>query len=86
MAAVPFEERNSDRNRRILAMRGKKSMGLIAKELGLTRNVVAGVFFRADHPPQERIPSRAGHSPSMIGSGYRAPSGPAPARTLLTEA
>lgn len=39
----------------ILQWRGKKSYGLIAKELGTTRNVVAGVFFRADHPKQRAI-------------------------------
>lgn len=35
---------------RILRMRGKKSYGLIAEELGVTRNVVAGVLFRQRHP------------------------------------
>lgn len=36
------------RNAKILSLRGKKSFGLIARELGLSRNVVAGVCFRAD--------------------------------------
>lgn len=35
---------------KILRMRGKKSYGLIAEELGISRNSVAGVMFRAAHP------------------------------------
>lgn len=42
----------SDLRSKALALRGKKSMGLIAKELGITRNQVAGIFFRHAHPGQ----------------------------------
>lgn len=44
---------------KILAMRGQKSYGLIALELGITRNVVAGVIFRHKYPRTVRV--RAGH-------------------------
>lgn len=37
------------RNEKILALRGKLSFGLIAKQLDISRNIVAGVCFRADH-------------------------------------
>lgn len=39
-----------DRNTEALKLRGKKSTGLIARELGVTRGVVAGIFFRQSHP------------------------------------
>lgn len=45
------------RNQKILALVGQKSFGLIARELGITRNVVAGVVFRARWPLSERVPS-----------------------------
>jgi len=51
---------------RALRMRGDKSMGLIARELGVSRNVIAGLFFREDHPGQR-----------MTGSGHRGNSTPA---------
>lgn len=41
---------NKVRNAKILALRGQKSLGLIAREIGLTRNIVAGVCWRADWP------------------------------------
>lgn len=57
----------------ILGMRGKKSFGLIAKELGVTRNVVAGVCFRHDYPCEVRV--RAGHKGrgggNKIGTGRK---------------
>lgn len=43
---------------KILKMRGKKSFGLIAKELGVSRNVVAGVRHRADYPGDKRRAGR----------------------------
>lgn len=61
---------NEGRNKKILKLRGKKSMGLIALEMGVTRNAVAGVFFRADWPVEARIPSEGGHSPNKIGTGH----------------
>ena len=42
------------RDAKILSLRGKKSFGLIARELGLSRNVVAGVCFRADWSTKRR--------------------------------
>lgn len=45
------------RNIKILALRGKKSFSLIAAELGLTRNIVAGVIWRARHPVRTRYAS-----------------------------
>lgn len=45
---------------KFLARRGQKSMSLIADEFGVTRNVVAGVFFRASHPKTR-----------SLGTGYR---------------
>lgn len=39
----------------ILALRGKKSMGLIARQFGVSRNVGAGIFFRASHPGQRSL-------------------------------
>jgi hypothetical protein len=44
----------------VLKLRGKKSMGLIARQFGVTRNVVAGIFFRAAHPGERQL-----------GTGYR---------------
>lgn len=52
--------KNSVRNRKILALYGKKSFGMIAKQLGISRNVVAGVVFRDTYPPRHRIPSPNG--------------------------
>lgn len=42
---------------KILALRGKKSFGLIARKLGVSRNIVAGVMFRAAWPVGTRVPS-----------------------------
>lgn len=62
---------NSKRNRAIIALYGKKSFGLIAKELGISRNVVAGVIFRHNYPPGHRVCSpKSGGSPNKIGEGY----------------
>lgn len=44
----------------VLALRGQKSFGLIAKDLGVSRNVVAGIVFRTVHPKTK-----------SIGTGYR---------------
>lgn len=37
---------NAERNAKILSLRGKKSYGLIAKEMGISRGTVAGVMLR----------------------------------------
>jgi len=57
----------------ILALRGKKSHGVIAKELGVTRNVVAGVCFRADHPGKKKIGSTRVNIPSSRWAKERLP-------------
>lgn len=59
---------NSKRNRAVLALYGKKSFGLIAKELGISRNVVAGIVFRSIHPPGQR--SKVGGGDRGIGRKY----------------
>lgn len=38
---------NTERNARICALRGLKSASLIASELGISRNAVIGVWYRA---------------------------------------
>lgn len=73
---------NLKRNRAILALYGKKSFGLIAKELGISRNTVAGVVFRYNYPPRHRVCSKnSGGSPNMVGNGRR-PDGRYAAKTL----
>ncbi len=64
----------------VLKFRGKKSYGLIARELGITRNKVAGIIFRANHPIKERRaanPEKCGSIGTgynrRCGSGYAAP-------------
>jgi hypothetical protein len=63
-------------------MRGRKSFGVIARELGISRNVVAGVCFRADYDRNngDMVASPASHAPNMLGTGYR--SGPSAPQTL----
>lgn len=58
------------RNAKILSMRGMKSYGLIAKELGISRSTVAGVMFRADYPSCARVPSPNSKSGNKIGTGH----------------
>lgn len=52
----------------IMAMRGRKSYGLIAKELGVTRSTVAGVCFRADYPLETRYASSGRHNQIRVGN------------------
>jgi hypothetical protein len=54
------------RNKTILSLRGKKSYGLIAKELGITVGTVAGVCFRSDWPAA----SRSGDKRNKAGIGH----------------
>jgi hypothetical protein len=51
---------------KILKLREKKSYGLIGKELGVSRNVVAGVMFRARHRGKKLM-----SSPNSTGSGNK---------------
>lgn len=62
-----------DRNAKILSLRGKKSFSLIAEELGITRNVVAGVMWRANWPPASRVKSPNGQSKNKCGMGRHGP-------------
>lgn len=67
----------------ILRLRGRKSYGLIAKELNVTRNVVAGVIFRHDWPVEKRVADR--HDPTKrnrSGTGKRGGPRPYAAETL----
>jgi hypothetical protein len=59
------------RNAKILSLRGKKSFGLIAKELGISRHAVAGVCFRADWPEKlrKRSPNGKGGR-NKAGTGH----------------
>lgn len=57
------------RNAKILSLRGKKSFGLIAKELGIKRGAVSGVCFRSDWPADKRVRSPRGKSPNKAGIG-----------------
>jgi hypothetical protein len=63
---------NADRRRKILALYGKKSFGLIARELGITRNIVAGTVFRSQYPSKVRVSSPNG-SRNKIGVGHHGP-------------
>jgi len=58
------------RNEKIIAMRGTKSYGVIAKELGVTRATVAGVIFRHDWPKEKRISYPWSERRNLSGSGY----------------
>jgi hypothetical protein len=64
------------RNARILALRGKKSLLLIARQFGVSKGVVAGVFHRADWPAG----TRTGRKRNKCGVGYR--TGPPAEETL----
>ena len=58
------------RNEQIIALRGRKSYGLIAKELGITRATVAGVIFRHDWPKEKRISYPWSERRNLSGTGY----------------
>lgn len=60
------------RNAKILALYGKKSFGLIAKELGISRNTVAGVVFRHNYPADIRNSAPNGCR-NKIGVGHHGP-------------
>lgn len=60
---------NAARNTKIIALYGKKSFGLIAKELGITRSVVAGVVFRNNYPAEVRASTPQGCR-NKIGTGH----------------
>jgi DNA invertase Pin-like site-specific DNA recombinase len=68
--------KNQDRDAKILKMRHRKSYGLIAKELGISRNIVAGVCFRADWPAEIRVNNKS-------GTGYK--SGQVAPKNLVTK-
>ncbi len=72
---------NDGRNLKILALQGKKSFSLIAADLGLTRNIVAGVIWRSRHPVEVRYASANSPGRNMIGTGHRG-HGPYAAETL----
>lgn len=56
--------------KKVLKLRGQKSFGLIAKELDVSRNVVAGICFRADYPVEVRLAVSGGfHNKLGIGHG-----------------
>jgi len=61
------------RNEKILSMRGLKSFTLIAKELGISRSVVAGVCWRHDWPYKYRVPSPNSISGNSCGLGRHGP-------------
>lgn len=64
----PFEKGMSKMfKEEILKLYGKKSFGLIAKELGITRHQVSGIVFRHNHPVETRI----GKDKNKIGTGYK---------------
>ena len=60
---------NAERNRKIVALAGKLSYGLIAEEVGATRAVVAGVIWRHNWPYKKRISSPNGHHGNKCGTG-----------------
>lgn len=69
-------------NAKILRLRGKKSFGLIAKELGITRNVVAGVMFRDNWPIELRVSAPGERFKNRSGTGRRGGGHPHADKTL----
>lgn len=65
---TPGRKPKAERNAKILALRGRKSFGVIAEELGISRSVIAGVCWRADHPSW-RCRLRSGFR-NKIGTGH----------------
>lgn len=64
---------------RMLELRGIKSNGAIARELGVSRSTVAGVFFRHDWPKEKRISYPWSKRKNLCGwgnHGLRAPDAP----------
>lgn len=65
--------KNRKRNQRVARLRGKLSYTLIAEQLGLTRNVVAGIFWRSDWPYRKRTTSGEGQGRHNCGTGHNGP-------------
>lgn len=65
----------SKKNAEILAFvnnnDGAWSYQLIADHFGVSRNIVAGLVFRARHPFKTRVASPRAVTPNKIGTGYR---------------
>jgi hypothetical protein len=70
------------RNAKILKLRGQKSYGLIAKELGITKSTVAGVCFRADWPPEKRVSAPGDDRKNRSGTGRKGGHRPFAKQTL----
>jgi hypothetical protein len=68
---VAHASRGMTMEERILALVGQKSYGLIAKEVGVTRNVVAGIIFRKRYPHAVRVATSPFIGRNKIGTGYR---------------
>ncbi len=64
---------NTDLISKVLSLRGEMSFGLIAKKLGVSRNVVAGICFRVDWPHSSRVRSPNARSGNKSGTGRRPP-------------
>lgn len=62
-------KKDEKREQEIMSLYGKLSFALIAKKVGVTRNVVAGVVFRHRHPYSARISSPDGVH-NKIGGGH----------------
>lgn len=81
MMGSAAEPSRTERNRNILALRGTMSFSLIGEALGLTRDVVAGVVWRADYPVEVR--RRHSACGKKIGTGHSGP-GRYPRRTKFS--
>lgn len=60
---------NAERNARILELAGKKSFGVIARELRISRHAVAGVVWRAKWPAETRVYAPFGTGGGKCGNG-----------------
>lgn len=49
---MPVKEVHAERNAKIRELRDRMTLTQIAHHMGVSTNVVAGVFFRMDHPYQ----------------------------------
>ena len=67
--------------KRILSLRGKMSFAMIAARLGVSRNAVAGVCWRADWSGENLMRERSGRAGPKSGTGHHGP-GKDPKRTL----
>lgn len=83
-ASTGISAAKAARNLQILRLRGSMSFSLIAKAVGgITRDVVAGVLWRADNPIEVRQRHSPG-DPRKTGAGHHGPGRYAP-RTKYTE-